>query len=887
MKRNTLEVNLEIMLYPFRRLETDFEQFIKECKKEKNTCNNHAKKKLVRTIWKNIGLYSQVRSLDEIELLLKKNYPFLFANGDYSEMDIYEHYQKLWDKLSTSLIAHRDGRITFKYWKNEMDEVCFGPYSEYGKVNIYQTMSRMVSMDLFVCNYLLLNEMETCEQLKGYYSHIMLADKQLENVLRTGVSENHLHAGATIPFMVSWVSLMNCFLEHKILDSVPFLEMLFSDGSTDMSNCIYAACILRALMGHFLSRGNGTFDDWLFENMFQTEDSVIEFLKPLLIGNQSVCQWSKTEYGKELFEELWNSIFSGTKETRTERNIDYMLDLFGLDMSVDTYGENVFLLEALKYSKKSDDDTCFFRLFLTYIKIKNVVFSENVQYGQMKGLDYFKHYYHKTSSFSRKVIQDSEVYWETVLREIFQTPFLNKVEIRIAPDDLKKRIQKILSVYQKLYQNNRDTCPLLGIIVHLIKQPDDNIVEKCWKEFEEDSELTEDRIRYGALQKKYHTQMKSILSLREENPYLSDVLVGIDTASGENDTPVWVFAPIFEEARDSKSQKLFSIAENGESIQNRSLCFTFHAGEDFRHMLSGLRRIDEVITECKFHSGDRIGHGTVLGIKSSEWALSNPVVILPRGEHLENLLWVWGKYREVQQYDASLILYLEEQILKYAEEIFHVMTGIQVNVLYQAYKNRFFMFKKNTKYQETFHNDESEIFCCEVEEKHSQAWNVDKLVHALNCVCYAKLYDEPIAVGVSKRDLQLIEDMQNAVKNKVAMRGIVVEMNPSSNLEICEINSLQEHQAFVLDNVKKEEGNPIILNVNSDDPAVFHTNVANELAYLYYGLLEQGVGRQESLLWINKLRQFGMDSSFIQQEREVYFAHVDKVIEKWCGESEK
>ena len=75
--------------------------------------------------------------------------------------------------------------------------------------------------------------------------------------------------------------------------------------------------------------------------------------------------------------------------------------------------------------------------------------------------------------------------------------------------------------------------------------------------------------------------------------------------------------------------------------------------------------------------------------------------------------------------------------------------------------------------------------------------------------------------------------------------------------------------------------------MNSDDPAVFHTNVANELAYLYYGLLEQGVGRQESLLWINKLRQFGMDSSFIQQEREVYFAHVDKVIEKWCGESEK
>lgn len=59
------------------------------------------------------------------------------------------------------------------------------------------------------------------------------------------------------------------------------------------------------------------------------------------------------------------------------------------------------------------------------------------------------------------------------------------------------------------------------------------------------------------------------------------------------------------------------------------------------------------------------------------------------------------------------------------------------------------------------------------------------------------------------------------------------------------------------------ENNKVILNINLDDPTVFNANVSNEIAYLYYALLYKKVGREEALAWIDKLRSYGMKTSFI------------------------
>ena len=56
-----------------------------------------------------------------------------------------------------------------------------------------------------------------------------------------------------------------------------------------------------------------------------------------------------------------------------------------------------------------------------------------------------------------------------------------------------------------------------------------------------------------------------------------------------------------------------------------------------------------------------------------------------------------------------------------------------------------------------------------------------------------------------------------------------------------------------------------MVTVNSDDPAVFHTNVENELAYIYYAAEYSGNPKEVILSWIDQIRQNGMEASFIKK----------------------
>lgn len=55
----------------------------------------------------------------------------------------------------------------------------------------------------------------------------------------------------------------------------------------------------------------------------------------------------------------------------------------------------------------------------------------------------------------------------------------------------------------------------------------------------------------------------------------------------------------------------------------------------------------------KYHSGDRIGHGIALGLNMKSWCEQHPVVILPRVEYFENLIWMWGKSEDFNIDDYS------------------------------------------------------------------------------------------------------------------------------------------------------------------------------------------------------------------------------------------
>ena len=168
----------------------------------------------------------------------------------------------------------------------------------------------------------------------------------------------------------------------------------------------------------------------------------------------------------------------------------------------------------------------------------------------------------------------------------------------------------------------------------------------------------------------------------------------IDAASLENSTPVWVFAPIYENARDSSIE---SIGRKGGSYI-QSLGFTFHAGEDFRHILSGLRRIDEAAEYLKFHAGDRIGHGIALGMLPRKWKSQNPVIIIPQIEALENYLWAYDTLsKNYSDFQATILAYIEKQVNELSGKIYGTVQGgeekipaeIGIEVLLSGYRRLF------------------------------------------------------------------------------------------------------------------------------------------------------------------------------------------------------
>lgn len=69
--------------------------------------------------------------------------------------------------------------------------------------------------------------------------------------------------------------------------------------------------------------------------------------------------------------------------------------------------------------------------------------------------------------------------------------------------------------------------------------------------------------------------------------------------------------------------------------------------------------------------------------------------------------------------------------------------------------------------------------------------------------------------------------------------------------------------------------------INSDDPTVFHTNVSNELAYIYYGMLYHAKSREAALAWIDKVRECGVKSSFVQvsETDQVMYEMVRGILE--------
>lgn len=393
-----------------------------------------------------------------------------------------------------------------------------------------------------------------------------------------------------------------------------------------------------------------------------------------------------------------------------------------------------------------------------------------------------------------------------------QLRYLKLLEGRFSPkDDQHKNvrlIENILTGWSQLRKLQREQqCPEseLRLIAHFIKRSEGK---------------RDDQIRYKRFREDIGHRADLLLQLLRDSTRLSEHIIGIDAAASEFDTPPEVFSQVYRQLREAGFQH-----------------FTYHAGEDFYHILSGLRSIYEAITYLDLQRGDRIGHATAAGVPVALWHRNvGNKILIRQGEHLDNLIFAYHLISKKGSADLkSFLPMLSLRIDELGSEIYREYNPASLQVA--AWEMR----KENPQ---AILNDP---------RKNSDPEAA--LYIRYHCKDVADRYDEIIEVDTEDilGEAQLT-DLQLLLLEEMHKRGIVIETLPTSNVLIGNHHDFSTYHLFAWYQWKKQGNSLPPIVIGTDDAGVFATNIYNEYCHIFcqfvYG---KGMNVDEVMSFIREL----------------------------------
>lgn len=850
-------------------------------KKERQKIYNSAIKYVMKRY--SVDNYDQIYQYIERWYLSPVNWRQITNNQIINNNNLYDIVFNKLLELSQSMISKLDGRIIYKYWETESDSKLLGGFAKNNKIHLFRSLMQMLPMDILVAVFAL-DHQYSDEFLKSFYGNISITDVPLEKILSKGIAENHIHMGVSTNFSVIWE---NC-MDMKIMASSPHktYKIKLISPHAPSENVIYFYYLIARCLRMYL-----IICTW---RDFEPNDEFISYVQQLYPNNLKVLYKKIISEDvdisdiKEYFFKLENNLSSQILENNE-------LNKRWITTSDNPITEVKFLFEMFRffYNRDGKEINWLKECFLNYLRIKHSVFNFMIQDKTISGLDHFQTYYGSVSKNKNinSDVKDDIISYQRLISAQLETPYIKCVEFRMSFFETKSKFIKKLKSFLIAYRNilQKDYCiydakterympikqlPRVGIIFHFLKSHQEYL-DLCVNT--EDNDLK----AYYNKHKEYSLQLENFYEIRNQNNYIGidRYLVGIDVASVENAVPTWVFYDIFEKARDSKTEPFNSAGKR----KFQSLRFTCHAGEDFRHLMSGLRRVYEVVHYLKFHTGDRIGHGLAVGTIVDDWCNLHPNVILPRIEALENYIWAYKILSEYpSKFKGSDLLYLEKRIHELTAEIYHkddyiCADNITITSLLKYYEKLFEgkIYSKEFNCKKQCEENKDCLLCSE----NTNANYADLIMYSYHCYKYAIRMNEPIHYQILPQEVSILKDLQEIIQNMLSRLGIIVEANPSSNVIISNIDTLYEHPMYQLSELNCDYKD-IMLCVNSDDPAVFQTNTANELGIAYMGMIEHGKSRNMCLEWIDRMRESGMNSTFIYNgdSDEVLLKELDDLI---------
>lgn len=572
-----------------------------------------------------------------------------------------------------------------------------------------------------------------------------------------------------------------------------------------------------------------------------------------------------------------------------------------------------------------------------YIVCRTHHWQQATQQGRSTGLRRFKDFWDSSERHIEGLSKIQRA--ELTFGRLRQWRGLRVLEGRVGPPDRAQDIVPWILAHARPEDRRIEK---FGLVVHF-KKLEERFEERGFTDL---IRRPVPRLRWGKRRRVVQSESVRLYRLLRRPTPVVPFVVGIDACNLELATPPEVFAPAFRFLRElpiplQGEAKRFSPYVQLENdirklVEKRRLGMTYHVGEDFRHLLSGLRAICEVVDFLKPHPGDRLGHGTALALDPKHWLEQNGYqAVMPKLEWLDTLVWVhhflgpgdelvgelaiedkiqrlgWEIYsRAIAEDFDPLSLTLDRQQSREKDRAGHSL--LRRGLLDWNWAPLTLWDSWCLRQIDPYSVDMTRLFKGElrlrreprgVSEEERRWRSVQERVirecrdqiGSRNAFLLLGLYwlssdvrEEGRKVTVVDMKpqkelwLELCQRVEDRMKDRIHDRELVVEVNPSANRIIGPMARYDQHHVFHLTlDENKRLSRKVRVSINTDNPAVCNTTLAHEHYLLGEILIRQGVPEAEVVSWLDWLRENGNDYNFVRRLKTIDESPAMRRLVEW------
>lgn len=293
----------------------------------------------------------------------------------------------------------------------------------------------------------------------------------------------------------------------------------------------------------------------------------------------------------------------------------------------------------------------------------------------------------------------------------------------------------------------------------------------------------------------------------------------------ERNGPVWLFVGPFRRLLHASRQ----IAAKYPGMDRAPLRTAMHLGEDFDHILTGLRQVYEPFEWELVARGDRIGHAMALGLDPEQWVQRCPWVRMRPWDRLLDIGFIYWAFQHsaIERDQPSALSRYRIQ----AEACLHQILGIGPSFSRTIDggaigSDPLALAKEIWEYLPYAAPEASRLGNSATSNRLSPRDLVKRVLHNQNVA--RRAVETSLSVDTSL-DLPVTRAVQRLVAERVAAWQVAIEVNPSSNLLIGGFRSMFEQPLF--------HDHSLPITINGDDPLTFATTLADEYAYAWAGMV--------------------------------------------------